>query len=253
MFASLPMYDRASNVASHDAFWRLLRDELHAQGIPAPDTLNRAVEHMTGWGRSDLVLGQICNLPYRAIFSGRVTLIGAADYGLDDCPAGHYRSVIIAHKDAPNQPLTKYATARFAANALGSHSGYGAPQEWAQSHGFLLPSPILTGSHDASLRYVAEGRADIAALDAQTWALQQRDMPQANQVRIIAHTKTSPGMSFITRLGMDPAPFRMAISQAIAQLDPVDANNLGLKGCIDLPAADYNLPMPPLPQGLSTE
>lgn len=250
MFASLPMYDRLANAAAHDRLWVLIRDRLRARGIKAPDALDRGTDPMAGWAREDLVLGQICNLPYRARFKGRVTIIGAMDYGLPECDAGFYRSAIIVPKDAPDRPPKYYATARFAANMLGSHSGYGAPQAWAKAHGFLLPSPTLTGSHDASLRAVAEGRADIAALDLHTWMCQNRDMPQAKQVRVLDMTTQSPGMSLITRQGQDPAPYRAAITEAIAAMPADDSSTLGLRSVIALPASTYDLPMPPLPQPL---
>ena len=250
MFASLPMYDRPDSRAAHDALWDLIRDGLRNRGVAAPDHLDRTENYAIGWGRADLVLGQICNLPYRAKHAANTTLIGTADYGLPDCPAGHYNSVMVVHKSAADRPFSDYKTCRFAANALGSHSGYGAPQAWAKGHGFLLPSPILTGSHDRSLALVADGQADITAIDAQTWVLQQRDMEQVNDVRVIAVTATSPGMTFITRAGQNPAPYRAAIHDAIANQTPENAQTLGLCGVVALPAGDYDLPMPPLPQSL---
>ena len=188
MFASLPMYERPANAAAHDAFWTLIRDGLRDHGINAPENLDRTTDYMAGWARADLILGQICNLPYRAKYQGKVTAIGAADYGLDGCAAGEYLSVIVVPKNAAVRSYGEYAGARFAANAMGSHSGYGAPQAWAASHGFCLSSPMLTGSHDRSLALIANGQADIAALDAQTWRMQLHDTPDVENVRIIATT-----------------------------------------------------------------
>jgi ABC-type phosphate/phosphonate transport system substrate-binding protein len=247
VIASLPMYDRPANAAAHDAFWVLVRDNLRTGGHAAPDTLNRDIAPMAGWGHPDLVLGQICNLPYRAKFRDKVTVIGAADYGLADCPTGQYNSVFIVHKDAVGNTPTDFARARFAANALISHSGYGAPQAWAKEHGFSFPAPMTTGAHDTSLAYVATGRADIAAIDTQTWTMQQRDSAHAKSVRVIGTTASSPGMTFITRAGENPAPYLAAIQTAIRDLSPQDAELLGLRSVIQLPMSDYDLPMPPLP------
>ncbi len=246
MFASLPMYDRPSTRAGYAQLWVGIRDNLRDVGIDAPEALDYDTAEMAGWRRDDLVLGQICNLPYRAIFQGKVTRIGAADYGLDGCEAGFYRSVLIAHKENAAE-IEALAKGPFAANGLGSHSGYGSPQAWAKERGFLFPSPILTGSHDRSLQSVAAKQAAIASIDAQTWVHQQRDMPEAKDVRVVAWTKPSPGMTFITKGDVNPVPYQDAIAAAIANLSADMRGVLGLKGVIALPDEAYALPMPPLP------
>lgn len=226
----------------------LVRDNLRASGITAPDALDRETNYMTGWGRPDLVLGQICNLPLRANFLDKVTIIGAADYGISDCPAGHYNSVFLVHRDAAGDTPRDFVKARFAANSLMSHSGYGAPQAWAQSKGCLFRAPMITGSHDRSAAMVADRRADIAAIDAQTWMQQQRDMPQAADLRVVGVTGHAPCMTFITHQGQDPATHFSSIADAIAGLNEQDQESLGLRQIVSLPDADYDLPMPPLPQ-----
>lgn len=241
------MYDRAANRHAHDALWDLIRNELRAAGLKAPEELDRKTDYMTGWAHPDLVLGQICNLPYRAKFRDKVTIIGAADYALPDCPAGHYNSVFVTRHDTTGTTPQDFATTRFAANACMSHSGYGAPTAWAARHGFHFTAPIISGSHDASVQMVADGQAGIAAIDAQTWRMQQRDLKAAQDLRIIGTTDSSPCMTFITRLGENPAPYFAAIQTAITNLTAQDADILGLRGIITLPMDDYNFPIPPIP------
>ncbi len=245
------MYDRPTNRAAHDAFWVLVRDNLRASGIDTPDALDRETGYLTGWARPDLVLGQICNLPLRAKFLDKVTMIGAADYGIPNCPAGHYNSVFVVHRDAEGDTPSDFANARFAANSLTSHSGYGAPQAWAQLNDCTFRAPMMTGSHDRSVAMIADRRADIAAIDAQTWMLQQRDMPLTADLRVVGVTGHAPCMTFITRQGQDPAIYFAAIAAAIAGLGQVDQESLGLTQIVSLPVADYDLPMPPLPQTIN--
>lgn len=247
MIASLPMYDRPENAAAHDVLWELIRDGLRTRGIDAPDSLDREVAHDDGWARPDLVLGQICNLPYRARFRDRVTLIGASDYGLDGTEAGFYRSLFIVRNDDPALTLSDAMDYPFAYNEALSNSGWGAPQQTAMAQGGSLNPCLRTGAHRDSLRAVAEGRADLAAIDAITLRNLRRWMPEAGQVRVIGETMATPGMSFITRAGQDPAPYRAAIAAAIAAL-PADASAiLGLKGIVTLSPTAYDLPMPPSP------
>lgn len=250
MIAALPMYDRPENAAAHDALWSLIRDGLRARGVAAPDALDRATGHMEGWARDDLVLSQICNLPWRARFRDKVTLIGASDYGLD-CAPGHYFSVFVVRAEDPATDPAQRAE-RFAYNEALSNSGWGAPQLWAARHGFAFAPHLATGAHWESARAVAEGRADIAAIDAITWGNLSRWSPDAARLRVIGRTDATPGQSFITRKGQDPAPYRAAIAEAIDAL-PVDHRaTLGLRGIVALPLSDYDIPLPPVPQAFAT-
>lgn len=247
MIASLPMYDRPANAAAHDALWVLIRDNLRGAGVAAPDRLDRDVDYMAGWERPDLVLGQICNLPLRAMPMGKVTVIGTSVYGLKACPRGHYNSYIIVHRDRTGADPRAFSTARLAVNSLMSHSGYGAPQAWAKLRGFVFSAPFVTGSHDASLCAVATRRADIAAVDAQTWWMQQADMDEVAEVAIIGVTPAAPGQTFITRAGEDKQVYFAAIEAALADLTARDQTILGLRGIHNLPQSDFDMPMPPLP------
>ena len=245
MIASLPMYARPVNRAAHDALWALIRDGLHDRGVAAPDELDHDTDHMVGWARTDLVLGQICNLPYRALFQDKVTVIGAADYGIEGCAPGYYHSVFVVRQDCTATTPKDMATQRFAFNEPLSQSGFGAPQLWAQAHGFQFQGIAKTGSHRGSIAAVAEGRADIAAVDAHTWWIEQAENPQTSQLKVIGHTDATPCMSFITRKGQNPKPYVAAISAAIADLTSDHASTLGLKGIVALPKTAYDLPFPP--------
>jgi len=245
MIASLPMYARRSNRAAHDTLWALIRDRLRAQGIAAPDMLDHDIHHVASWQRPDLVLGQICNLPYRAQFRDKVTLIGAADHGLTDCAPGYYNSVFVVHHDTPGTTPQDFANARFACNDMMSQSGYGAPQTWAEARGFRFAAPMVTGSHHESIATVATGQADIAAIDAQTWWIEARENPALQHLRIIAQTHSTPGQSFITRAGQNPAPYFTAIAGAIRAAPAAVRTSLNLRGIVALPQITYDLPLPP--------
>ncbi len=250
MIASFPMYDRPENAAAHDALWSLIRDGLRERGLAAPDTLDRVTHHMEGWASDHLVLGQICNMPWRTIFRHRVTLIGASDYGLPDASAGHYYSVFVVRADDPATCPQDCDGYRFAYNEPMSQSGWGGPAQWAAANGLTLNRARYTHAHRASLHDVAVGEADLAALDAITWRNLQKFDPLAEKVRVIGRTHTTPGMSFITAKGRDPAPYFDAIADAIRDLPPGHRDMLGLQGIVRLPLSDYDIPLPPSPTDL---
>ena len=250
MIAALPMYDNAATMAANDRYWALIADELHHRGIPAPASLRRGdADLMMHWLHPDLLLSQTCGFPFRARLHDRVTLIGTPDFGVEGCPPGHYRSVLIVRADDPRPGLAAFDGARLAYNDALSQSGWAAPQTFARDRGITLQPGPCTGAHSQSLLAVAQGRADIAALDAVTWSLlAEADPATAAQVRILDHTPPTPGLPYITAQGRDPAPLFDAIAAAIPRLSPEDRTRLRLRGLVRIPAAAYlAVPTPPAP------
>ncbi len=250
MIANLPMYLWPANIAAHDRLWALIRDGLQARAIDAPAALDYDTNHMDSWARPDLVLSQICNLPYRAKFRGKVTLIGAADYPQPGIDPGYYTSVFVTRADDPAQTLTDVALYPMAINEPLSNSGWGVPQQFALSQGLSLHPTLRTGAHRESLRAVIEGRADLAALDGITWLNMQRWDPLAQRAKVIARTHATPGMTFVTAAMRDPAPYFATIDAAIKALSDDDRTTLNLRGIVALPDGAYDIPLPPFPANL---
>ena len=246
MIASLPMYLRAHNRSAHDGLWSHIRDALRDHRIEAPETLDHETHHMVGWARPDLVLGQICNLPYRAQFRENVTTLCAMDYEIPGSPAGFYHSVFVVRRDDPAQSPVDAATYRLAYNEPLSNSGYGAPQLWAASRGFQFSPFIHTHAHRNSIQAVATGEADICAIDAHTFWI-DRDLELMNSVKVIGRTHDTPGMTLITRAGQDRAPYLVAIRQALEAVPTAIKSELRLRGIVELPDSAYDIPMPNIP------
>lgn len=250
MIASLGMYDRAETAGANDRLWAAIRDRLRASGVAAPDALTRGDgAYWAAWQSPDLVLSQTCGYPYRARLHGSVTLVGSPDYGLPDCPAGYYYSVFIARADDPRD-LAALAQARFAYNEALSQSGWAAPQTHVAALGLPPLRPgLCSGGHRLSALAVAEGRADLASIDAVTWALMLRHDPWTAQLRVVGHTQpATPALPLIAGLGADAGLYATAISAAIAELDQTDRDTLHLRGLVRIDAADYlAVPTPPTP------
>ncbi len=247
MIASLPMYDRPHLAGANGRLWDLIRDRLRAAGVEAPEGLMHGeADPWRHWEAPDLVFSQTCGLPYRTQLHDRVTLIGTPDYGLKGCPPGYYQSVIIARSDDPRNALADFRGARFAYNDGRSQSGWAALANLAPE---VLTGPMVkTGGHFNSAMAVREGRADFAAIDAVTWSLMRADWA-ASELRIIHATPPTPGLPFITAAGNDADLFFGCVSAAIAALPSYDRDDLGLRGLVRIPAADYlAIPTPPPPK-----
>jgi len=246
MIASLPMYLRPENRAAHEALWSATRDRLREAGIAAPDALTHDTAEWETWAREDLVLGQICNLPYRAAFRDKLTLIGTGDYGLVETEPGYYRSVLVMRAEDERAPGPAL---RLAYSDPLSQSGWGIATDWAAERGFDWQNVLHSGSHIESARAVVQNRADLAFIDAQTWTMLERWEPWTSGLRVVAHGHAKcPGLTFVTAGTVDPKPYRDALSHAIRSLDQDTRSVLGLRSLVVLPDEAYTArPLPPPP------
>lgn len=252
MIASLGMYDRAETAAAYDRLWELIRDGLRTRGIAAPVALTRGEgAFWQAWEDPGLVLSQTCGLPYRAQLHGKVTLLATPDYGLPDCPPGYYCSVLVARGDDA-RTLPEFREARFAYNDALSQSGWAAPQNHAGTMGFHFTPAVVSGGHRLSALAVAEERADLAALDAQTWRMLTRWEPWTATLRVVAKTAPTPGLPYIAARGVDPEPRFKALAEAVAALSPEDRETLSLRNVVRIAAERYlSIPIPPSPGELA--
>ena len=248
MIATLSMYDWPGQSIHWDALWRHVRNALRARGLAAPDALTRQGSLWDHWQSPDLVLGQTCGMPYRQRLHGQVGLVGTLDHGLPGAPAGHYYSVLVARRDVSGG-IADFADRTLAYNGLDSESGWAAPQNHALRHGFRFTRKLHTGAHRDSARAVAEGRADIAAIDAETWRLLETYLPEtAGALRVIARTEPTPGLPLITAKDRDADAVFAAVEEALTAVDPATREALHIRGIVRIPAADYlAVPTPAIP------
>lgn len=250
MIASLGMYDPAPLQGANDRFWTLIRDGLRARGVQAPETLTRGKgAYWPAWRSPDLVFSQTCGFPFRARLYGQVTLVGTPDYGVEGCPPGHYRSVFVVRADDPRETLAAFDGAQLAFNEPLSQSGYAAPLAEAARRGIRFRLGPATGEHALSATAVAAGKAEIAALDAVTWAILMENGLAPDTLRVIDRTTPTPALPYIAGPGADAEATFAAVAGAIAALPAPDRDRLHLRGVIRIPAEAYlAVPTPPPPE-----
>lgn len=248
MIAALPMYDFDDLVTANDTLWQLIGGGAAKAGIMAPEALLRGPDLWDIWQAPDLLLAQTCGYPFRARLHPQVALIGTPDYGVEGCGPGQYCSVFVARADDPRARLADFDGTALAYNEPLSQSGWAAPQTEAARLGLRFPAGLRTGAHRATAHAIAEGRADLGALDAVTWRHVQRLDPVAGALRVVARTAPTPGLPLITAQ-QDKAALLFGITAAaIAALPDGPRHTLGLRGLVRLPVEDYlSVPNPPPP------
>jgi ABC-type phosphate/phosphonate transport system substrate-binding protein len=239
MIASLMMYARPELDAAHSQLWAGIAGNLREMGIDAPDALSQDAEEMQVWTDPLLVLSQTCGMPYRLWLKDKVELVATPDYGLQDCSPGYYRSPLIVRSDDARSDIAEFQGACFAFNQTHSQSGFAAPFAHLKRAGFWFTETLQTEAHLASAAAVAEGRADIAALDGVTWRLFQRYDPSAAQLRVLEWTDPTPGLPLITAKGRDVEAIYKAVSRAIDDLEEEHRAALGIKRLVRIDREAY--------------
>lgn len=246
MIANLMMYRRPELDGAIARYWGLIRTNLVAAGLAAPEALSQDAEEFSVWTDPELVLSQTCGMPYRLWLHDRVELVGTPDFGVEGCAPGYYRSVLVVRADDPRTRIEAFQDAMFAFNETFSQSGYAAPYWHVIARMGWFEHSLRTHGHLNSARFVAEGKADIAALDAVSWRLIRDYEPFAEKLRVLDLTAPSPGLPLITAKGQPADTIFDAVQEAITQLNGSDRQLLGLKSIIRIPHEAYlSIPNPP--------
>lgn len=191
-----------------------IRDPLGKVIAPDPATLPpEELDLATLWRHPALLVAQTCWGPMEAGLKEHVQVVGQPDYSAYEGGEGPlYSSVILMRfgeasaVSAPADgrsviPLEALRGKRFACNEPHSMSGIVAFERDLQAVGeslSLFAELIETGSHRFSARAVAEGRADVCALDCRTWALVRRFERESAALAVVGWTARRPGLPFIT-------------------------------------------------------
>ena len=247
--AALPMYNVTPALA---ADWRTLLERVRAN---LADWLNTRGDTLAivdpgpdltaFWLRDDVLLSQTCGYPLVHALADRVRLVAAPDFDVPGCAGGTYRSVLVAGARVAAPSIDACRGLRAAYNADDSNSGMNllrhAVAPFARGGGFFA-SVTQTGSHLASLRALAENRADIAAIDCVTLAFVQSHLPElAGAVRALGTTASVAALPFIasTRVPEEAIDTLLrALTDALHQ-DAALARQLRLKGFLKRTPADY--------------
>ena len=247
MIASLMMYARPELDVALSAYWRCIRARLAERGIASPETLSQTTAEFDVWEDPGLVLSQTCGMPYRTRLHSSVQLVGTPDYALEGMPAGYYCSAIVVRADDPREDLRAFSNARMVFNMAHSQSGFAAFYTHAKAAGFWFASRVKSDGHVNSARMIAQGTADIAAIDAQTWRLIQRYEPWANKLRVLEYTTATPGLPYISGPQQNATAVSEAVRESINDLSAEDRSMLDLNGLVTIPKSAYMaIPNPPI-------
>jgi ABC-type phosphate/phosphonate transport system substrate-binding protein len=236
------MYDFPPIQAAHDALWAALSRHLIEAGVTeTPPHLTRHMGHFELWKHPQLLFGQGCEYPLAESFADFIRLVATPRYSAPGCEGATYRSAILVREHDPVDCLAGLRDRRCAINEATSNSGMNllraAVAPLANGARFFN-SVVFSGAHRRSVEMVAEGQADVAAVDCVSLAHLRRLYPSlVANLRILDWTPSSPSLPFITAAATSDATlqairFSLAAVLADRSLDTV-REQLFLEG-IDL-------------------
>ena len=248
LVAALPMYDFPEIAAANDALWANIAARLRALGVVAPGSVTRGRSAATLWRDPGLLFGQTCGYPYMKGLRDALVLIATPQYSFPGCEGAAHRSLVIRRAGDSRGSLESFRGAVAAVNGFDSNTGmnlFRATIAPIARGARFFGGVVITGSHQASLEAVADGRADLAAVDCITFGLMKRLKPcLVEQIRIVVESPLSPGLPFIAGAFL-PASIVAAVREALfaALADPGLAparGALGLEGARVTTDDDYN-------------
>jgi ABC-type phosphate/phosphonate transport system substrate-binding protein len=185
------------------------------------------------WLSPALLFGQTCWGPMELGLAQHVQVISQPSYDAYEGGQGElYSSALVMAADggpsvvAPGDgkaviPLDLIRGKRFTFNNPDSMSGLIGLTRDLEAMGESLDifaSRSESGGHRSSIVAVAEGRADVAAIDCESWALAQRFEPAAKGVKVVGWTARRKGLPYITAR-TTPEKIITAMRDAVASIE----------------------------------
>ncbi|MGX5802034.1 phosphate/phosphite/phosphonate ABC transporter substrate-binding protein [Bradyrhizobium sp. Arg314] len=185
------------------------------------------------WLSPALLFGQTCWGPMELGLAQHVQVIAQPNYDAFEGGQGElYSSALVMPADggpsvaSPQDgkaiiPIGLLRGKRFTFNNPDSMSGLIGLTRDLEAMGESLDifaSRSESGGHRSSIVAIAEGRADIAAIDCESWALARRFEPAAQGVKVVGWTARRKGLPYITAR-TTPAPIIAAMREAVAAVE----------------------------------
>lgn len=183
------------------------------------------------WRHPNLLFAQTCWGPMELGLAGEVEVLGQPDYsGMEGGRGPLYSSAVVVRKGEaervaapsagmPVLPLELLRGRRLAYNSTDSMSGLiGLTKDLAVVGESLdlFGERIESGGHRNSIAMIARGDADVATIDARSWALALKYEPAAADVVPVGWTALRNGLPFIT--ARKQAPLRPILREALQDL-----------------------------------
>lgn len=156
------------------------------------------------WHRDQCLFSQSCGYPLTHDYRTHLQAIAVPDYDTGDDEPGLYRSLFIVHSESTHRTLADLRGGVAAVNGWDSQSGFNALRHALlplADGGPFFRETVISGGHRNSIRLVADGKCDIAAIDRVSFALIRNCSPEeVENIRVIGKSAAAPSLPFVTSI-----------------------------------------------------
>ena len=194
-----------------------------------------------------LVLGHTCGYPYIKKWRNRHRPVAVPVFDIDGCSDINYCSWLVSRREDCRTTLEDYRNSKAVINNNDSNSGMNAFRHALRDlhqEGRFFEDVGVSGSHLDSMRFVARGEADLAAIDAVTWHHFQAQEPETvAALKVIGSTGTSPALPFIQHRDASQSQESMAfaLNSALESAPSLTRHTLRLSSFHLVTDADYEI------------
>jgi len=236
--AAYTMYGGEAMRPAIRAFWGGVAARLKDAGLKdVPARLTWDKSELELWRAPSLLLAQTCGFPLMKGVTGPVRLVATPIYDVPYTDGASYVSLVIVARNSDAASLMDLRGRVAAINKPTSHSGCNAFRRLVADYAVqadggpaedvpgraggrqFFAAVKETGHHLKSLRAVAAGRADVAAIDCVSFHFIGQEHPRLmEKVRILTTTLPAPGLPFITahwRSDDEVTALRAALADAV--------------------------------------
>ncbi|HEY9758558.1 MAG TPA: PhnD/SsuA/transferrin family substrate-binding protein [Oculatellaceae cyanobacterium] len=219
---AFPMYDFEPLQRFNDEFWAAIKQRLVQSGIQeVPSQLTRSLSLDSIWLNQEMLLSQTCGYPLYRELRESVRVVATPKYSVPGCHGAFHRSFVVVRAEESGQELSHFRGRRCVINSFDSNSGANLLRDLVAPlalNSRFFESVSISGSHYASLSRVANGGADVAAIDCVTYAhLKRFDSALIERTKVIAQTVESPGLPLITAVST-PLETVLALQAALRDI-----------------------------------
>lgn len=193
----------------------------------------------------DLLIGHTCGYPYLKRWQATHEPVAVPVFDIPGCDGTGYRSWFICRADDERDSLAEFSQGVVALNHADSNSGMNvlryALKDLSPRRTFFR-RVLNSGSHTESMRLVARGEADLAAIDAVSFHHVAALEPSlAGSVRVFSRSATTTGLPFIRPRESQFGTSRIlqALNEALTSLPAPARDTLRLTGFSPVEVSDY--------------
>ena len=194
-------------------------------------------------------LSHVCGYPLVNQYAGQLEPLCAPHFDIDGVNGAEYFSYFMVKKTMPINSIVESDGLIAAVNTINSNSGMNVLRHEIETINKLgaieqfFKEIMISGSHNNSLEYLIDEKADIASIDAASYYFLQRNNPELNsQLKVIGRSVKTTSPPFVTHFNnplCDSIDLMETLNKALIELPSKQQEILNIERFVDVSFSDY--------------